>query len=336
MEFYSKWRNLSALTDRLSGTNRRLIGRSYENRSIWAYDVGNHSAPHRIVVVGTQHAREWISAMATTYVAERLTPIDGVLVTVVPVSNPDGYAYTWLDDTTRFWRSNRNLDDCKYGVTLNRNWDVDFEGGTLSSATCHPNLYRGTAPRSEPETAALATTISNGTLVMDVHSYGEMVLGPWGHTKEAHPQADRIQELLVDVASVLGYETLGSTASTLYPVSGILGDYASVDGVGLTVELSPKGVHHGMEGFRLDEREIRPTAAATLQAVGTAARWMLNSSSNRSNESTAEPTHLWLWILVSILGTTVVLIGLAVALRRVPRRSDRPKYTVVPSIQRMV
>ena len=49
-------------------------------------------------------------------------------ITLVPLSNPDGYAYTWQDGGNRMWRKNRqpaeegeNAGDC-VGIDVNRNW----------------------------------------------------------------------------------------------------------------------------------------------------------------------------------------------------------------------
>jgi len=42
-------------------------------------------------------------------------------VIIIPLVNPDGYAYTFHGN--RLWRKNRRQDSqAKYGVDLNRNW----------------------------------------------------------------------------------------------------------------------------------------------------------------------------------------------------------------------
>src|ERR1044072_1693013 len=75
----------------------------------------------------------------------------------MPVSNPDGYQYTF--DTERLWR--KNLRDNNHdgqiavgdGVDLNRNyderWNYDNEG---SSTAFSSDTYRGASPASDPET----------------------------------------------------------------------------------------------------------------------------------------------------------------------------------------
>ena len=69
-----------------------------------------------MLVNGTKHAREWITSMVTTCVADRLVReystnpairafVDSTELWVVPVVNPDGYQYTWAQN--RYWRKNR-------------------------------------------------------------------------------------------------------------------------------------------------------------------------------------------------------------------------------------
>ena len=108
-------------------------------------------------------------------------------VYMIPVANPDGYAYTWTTTNStidtpwgrkaihRFWRKNRRQTSTKVeefatnstkfdlprfqseefwctGVDLNRNFDISF-GSTSSDDPCS-NVYHGTGPFSEPETQA--------------------------------------------------------------------------------------------------------------------------------------------------------------------------------------
>ena len=59
------------------------------------------------------HAREWISPAVVTYMMRELTEnitgqqelVEGLDWYIVPVVNPDGYAYSWTDD--RLWRKTR-------------------------------------------------------------------------------------------------------------------------------------------------------------------------------------------------------------------------------------
>jgi murein tripeptide amidase MpaA len=49
---------------------------------------------------------------------------------ILPVLNVDGHEYSQTED--RMWRKTRSYDgqanSCCYGVDLNRNWDVNWQG----------------------------------------------------------------------------------------------------------------------------------------------------------------------------------------------------------------
>ena len=80
-------------------------------------------------------------------------------------------------------RSHPERGQCA-GVDLNRNFSYKWGGRGSSSKTCSEE-YRGTRPFSEPETAALRNflTARRNSVVMYLtfHSYGQMILYPWGY-----------------------------------------------------------------------------------------------------------------------------------------------------------
>jgi murein tripeptide amidase MpaA len=129
-----------------------VIGKSHEGRDTKGVKLNIGGGDKKIVVLeGTFHAREWISAATTTWILnELLTSSDPDVQAVakdyewhiVPVSNPDGYEYTWTTD--RNWRKNRRRQNvlCT-GVDLNRNWDNHhLEGGASTSELCNiPRQY---------------------------------------------------------------------------------------------------------------------------------------------------------------------------------------------------
>ena len=59
------------------------------------------------------HAREWVSPAFCIYTLDRLVEegSSGLLndfdIYLIPVANPDGYAYTWTGSRGRMWRKNR-------------------------------------------------------------------------------------------------------------------------------------------------------------------------------------------------------------------------------------
>jgi carboxypeptidase T len=252
----------------------RGIGASIDSRPIWALRIGNGGT--HMLVNGTQHAREWISAMVSTCVADRLIRdydrdpeirafVDSTELWVVPVVNPDGYQYTWSTD--RYWRKNRRE---RHGVDLNRNFGVAW-GGSGSSGSKRSDIYRGEYAFSEPETAALRDFVKSRGFAMhvDFHAYGQLILYPWGYTASPAKDRDRFAAVGDRVASAMfaehdtRYALMQSVE--LYPASGTMLDwmYGDAEAQSYTIELRPKG----RGGFVLPPEEIRPTCDEGLAAV---------------------------------------------------------------------
>jgi murein tripeptide amidase MpaA len=251
------------------------IGGSIEGRPLWAFRIGNPAALP-FLINGTQHAREWITPMVTTCIADRLlhdSPRDPTLrafldrtnLWVVPVVNPDGYQYTWSG--RRFWRKNRRGD---HGVDLNRNFGVAW-GGRGSSSNERAETYRGAYPFSEPESAALRDLSKREHIALhiDFHAYGQLVLYPWGHTTTPTKDrdlfaaiGDRITSAIVATHST--HYTLMPSVD-LYPASGVMSDYlyGDLSALSFAIELRPK---NGV-GFILPPDQIRPTCDEALAAV---------------------------------------------------------------------
>lgn len=130
------------------------IGRSVEGRPIQAVRVGG-SGPVVCVTAGL-HGLEWIGVRVAVEVARR-GPIPGAELWVLPILNPDGYARTARDQghgRVRDLRKNAR------GVDLNRNFPLPYGAGPTRmpfAGGSDPDgaTYRGPAPLSEPESAAV-------------------------------------------------------------------------------------------------------------------------------------------------------------------------------------
>jgi hypothetical protein len=138
-DWFAEYRDYSAITSRIHelaaiAPDRASVlplGSTLEGRTLWALRIGSRSPDMTpMLISGTQHAREWIAAMVTTCVADRLVRdydrnpeirsfVDSTELWIVPVVNPDGYQYSWATD--RYWRKNRRGG---HGVDLNRNYSV--------------------------------------------------------------------------------------------------------------------------------------------------------------------------------------------------------------------
>lgn len=287
-DWFSEYRDFAAISSHLQllaaldpeRVSVEAIGGSVEGRPIWALriagrpDAAADATP--MLINGTQHAREWIAAMVTTCVADRLVRgyasdpairafVDRTELWVVPVVNPDGYQYSWAG--RRLWRKNRRGD---HGVDLNRNFGVAW-GGPGSSRDKRSDIYRGEYAFSEPETAALRDLVKREQVALhiDFHAYGQLVLYPWSHTGTPTPDRDRYAAVGDKLASALfaAHQTRYSLMPSieLYPASGVMSDwvYGEAGALSYTIELRPKG---GL-GFVLPPEQIRPTCDEGLAAV---------------------------------------------------------------------
>lgn len=191
------------------------IGETYEYRT---YKVIHFSIPdsdpshkHRktIVVTGGVHAREWISVSSVLYLlyamlsyyndhpSDYYTQLDFMFI---PVTNPDGYAYTWNSD--RLWRKNRQettFPKC-FGIDIDHSYDYHF---TRSSDWACGEEYSGEAPFEAFESSIwneyLNRTNENHTIYgfIDLHSYSQEILYPLSYSCTERP---RDEENLIELA----------------------------------------------------------------------------------------------------------------------------------------
>lgn len=283
---YHTYSDISSYVDTLVAVrpdlaSRFSVGSSLQGREIFGIKITNPGGvadKPAVFLNGCQHAREWISPAVCMFIADELirneasdseiaSLLERVEIYIVPVSNPDGYEYTWTND--RLWRKNRRGN---YGVDLNRNWSVGW-GGEGSSGNQGSEVYRGTAPFSEPESAALSSYIESlGNVVtgIDIHSYSQLILEPWGYKQSAPPDApefsligDTMADEIFDVHGKR-YQA-GRTYTILYPASGVTLDwlYGELGAFGLSIELRDTGSY----GFLLPKTQIRPNGQEIVPAI---------------------------------------------------------------------
>lgn len=214
------------------------IGRSYGGRQLWAAKVSDHVTVDEnepeVLFDGGHHAREHISVEMTIrllhYLAEgygRNTAItrrvDGTESWIVFNLNPDGTEYDQGSGAYRDWRKNRQPTPGSSGIgtDLNRNYADAWACCGGSSGLPTSETYRGPAPWSAPETRAMRDFV-NGRVVggrqqivahLTFHSYGRLVLWPWGHTSAGVPIADDravLSALGGSMASLAGYGAMQS------------------------------------------------------------------------------------------------------------------------------
>ena len=289
-EWYTIYRTYDEVQDKLveiasSSSIATLIdlGDSYENRAIKGlkFSTGGSDKP-AVFFNGCQHAREWITVMATTYFADQLaqeyvnntftqTLLDIVDVYIVPIVNPDGYVYTHTTD--RYWRKNRqpNSGSSYVGTDLNRNWDADWNGGQSTSTSPSSDIYVGSYPFSATEANVVKNymeSISNLRGHLDIHSYSALVLGPWGYSNSYTPDHTEIVSLgnLMNdaITNTNNYPFtfgVGDANGAIYLASGTMPDwsYDELGALGYTYELRPNSSSGG--AFELPEGQILDACA---------------------------------------------------------------------------
>lgn len=115
--------------------------------------------------------------------------VESLDIFVLPNANPDGRERVL--DVNRLWRKNRrdNPGICD-GVDVNRNFDLlwgivtrDPSGAATTSRGACADTFVGPGGFSEPETANVRRLLDDHAVecFVDVHSFSELILHPWGH-----------------------------------------------------------------------------------------------------------------------------------------------------------
>ncbi|MBP6252212.1 MAG: hypothetical protein KA387_05625, partial [Rubrivivax sp.] len=203
----------------------------------------------KLFVNAAIHAREYTTAPLVLSLARWL--IDGYgsdadatwimdhhEVHLLLQTNPDGRKKA---EAGLSWRKNTNSDYCSgnsIGADLNRNFGFSWNstGGAGSSGNPCSDTFRGAAPASEPETQAIeayirsifpdrrgpgpndAAPADTSGLHLDIHSYSELVLWPWGDRATPAPNGPALQTLGRRFAWYNGYTPQQSIG--LYPTDG--------------------------------------------------------------------------------------------------------------------
>ncbi len=153
-----------------------------------------------ILFSGLHHAREPMGTLVCLHLLDELVSryktdpqirklVNQLEIWFVPIVNPDGYKYM-MDNYVPYpwWRKNLHdndgngkFDPLIDGVDLNRNYDFNWHDGGEGNPGSW--FYRGKAPFSEKEIYAVKTLALRENVMAGIsfHSYGEIVLYPWGN-----------------------------------------------------------------------------------------------------------------------------------------------------------
>ena len=139
--------------------------------------------------------------------------LDHQEVHLVLHANPDGRKHA---ETGQFWRKTTDTINCadpnNWGIDLNRNYPYNWGCCGGGSGQGCAETYRGPSPASEPETQAVRDyVIANlpdygdpqqgpippdaAGMFLDIHSFSQLVLWPWGYTDQVPPNGIQMQTL---------------------------------------------------------------------------------------------------------------------------------------------
>lgn len=208
----------------------------------------------KFFITASIHAREYAPAELATRFAEYLVAnygrdpdatwlLDWREIHLMLHANPDGRKQA---ETGLRWRKNTNQNYCgasstARGADLNRNFSFQWGCCGGSSGNQCSETYRGLSAASEPETQAIQDYVraifpdqrpdplnepapADATgIYLDLHSYSELVLWPWGFTSAAAPNDAALRTLGRKLAYFNGYTPQPSYA--LYPTDGTTDDF---------------------------------------------------------------------------------------------------------------
>lgn len=261
--------------------NLLTVGNSYEGRNIYCLRFKPKKPAPAFLIIGCHHAREWMSVEIplefAKFLAENLggSPkvekyLEDFDIWIIPMLNPDGHEYTLKEN--RMWRKNRTPFKSIIGVDLNRNYGYHWNG-MGSSGDPNSEIYQGPKPFSESETSVIKGIADSVPLIgcITYHTFGELILYPWGYSTSTPTFKDNLEEIAVGMARLSGPPNDGDYAdrpyanefdyvpmqgANLYETAGECCDYlfATHGTIAFTIEMGST-----KQGFDPPDSEISPT-----------------------------------------------------------------------------
>ena len=235
------------------------IGKTFEGRDIVVMRISSNindqeGKKKSVLITGLHHAREWATGEAALNIAEKILEsndpnlksyLDKLDIYILPVVNPDGYEYSLKENA--WWRKNKKVFDKGMGVDLNRNYFTpkdptlyrqpsDKPDSTWddygASDSVYSDTYRGPYGNSEEEIKSITKLVNSKNIdsVIDLHSYGNMILYPWGYTNNPTELDEIYKKVGQEINKAVDNSFRLMQAIKLYPTTGSTLDYHHKEG----------------------------------------------------------------------------------------------------------
>lgn len=209
--------------------------------------------------------------------------VDNTAMYFIPCINPDGYIFNENTDPNGggLWRKNKYLENGTLrGVDLNRNygyqWGIDDNGSSPNSTS---NVYRGTAPFSEPENQAVRDFCNEHQfkITLNYHSYGNLLIYPWGYSDLVTDEYDTFSSFAESMTRENDFFAGTGTQTVGYAVNGNSDDwmYGETDSKPAIYSMTPE-IGDGNFGFWPPQIDIDRLNKSTLKQNLTTAHLVLN------------------------------------------------------------
>jgi len=300
----SDFHDYAEMVDLLQETARRYpaifalssIGQSHQGRELWlgklSDNVGIDEREPEFLFTHHQHAREHLTVEQGLYTLRMLTEEYGTdprvtrlvnerEIWIVFDVNPDGGEFDIQTGDYVSWRKNRqpNPDSDRVGTDVNRNWGFRWGCCGGSSGSVASSTYRGPVPFSAPEIDLIRRFVESRVIdgvqqistALDFHSFGELILWPYGYTTEDVPNDMDPDDQAAFVAmgqamgALNGYRP--QQASDLYVADGVSIDwkYGAHGIFAYTLEMYPRSNRDG--GFYPSDEVIPVETARNRDAI---------------------------------------------------------------------
>jgi len=241
------------------------LGQSYENRNLIGVrisdDADDNLSEPGVLFVGQHHAREHLTVEVVLSLAHQFGGSSKVTIGnlvhtrqiyIFPSLNPDGAEYDIGGGSYHFWRKNRQPNAQAIGTDNNRNYSYRWGCCGGSDGNGGGETYRGPNAFSTPEDQHLADFVvahPNVKTAISYHTYGDLILYPYGYTYTDEPPD--MQHLDHQTFVAMGAEmerTAGYHAqqsSDLYITDGDFNDwmYGAMHRYPITIEMSGGGFY---------------------------------------------------------------------------------------------